>query len=144
MDLNQQKLVTQGPKGITVQYSFTDSLVHSGPTPMRLLFTPFFDEQEKISNMSLEFSYSGWAPWNKHLQSDSLIGNVKKLAMAWYKGNEFIMASVGGKDVPVKLDGNRRVTAYTLDAQSVVLEVQDILHPKFSHSIPFKEKPKQE
>jgi hypothetical protein len=137
-DLNKQHLVTQGSKG--VQYFFSDSTVHHSPTEIRLLFSPFFDTKEIIAEMDLEFSYSGWAPWNKELQSDSLKIKIMKLLMNWYKGNEFIVAKVGGENIPVKLDGNRRVLIHIKDTQNVTVRVQDILHPKFKHSVHVGEK----
>ncbi|MBI3220592.1 MAG: hypothetical protein HYZ44_13845 [Bacteroidetes bacterium] len=133
-DLNKQRLVTQGPSGFKVQYLFNDSLINVKPNKIRLLFSPFFDTNEKIAEMDLEFSYLGWAPWNKQLQSDSLKINIMKLLMAWYKGNEFIEAQVEGESIPVKLDGNRRILVHIKDAQSVTVRVQDILHPKFVHT----------
>src|SRR5688572_15856779 len=69
-NLNKQRLVTEGPDGATVQYLFTDSLVHEQPTNMRLLFIPRFDEKDVIAELNLEFSYIGWAPWNENLQAD--------------------------------------------------------------------------
>jgi hypothetical protein len=133
-DLNKQHLVTQGPSGLKVQYLFTDSLVSKEPNQIRLLFSPFFDTQEMIAEMDLEFSYTAWAPWNKHLQSDSLKVKVMELLMNWYDGNEFITAKVDGGEIPVKLDGNRRILVHIKDTQSVTVRVQDILHPKFKHS----------
>lgn len=134
-DLNKKKLVYQGPSNSSVQYVFSDSLFHSEPTPIRLLFYPSFDENNKLSNMDMEFSYLGWAPWNRELQSDSLEVKVKELLMDWYKGNEFVMAHVDSLEIPVKLDGNRRMLLSMKDTQSVLVRVQDILHPKFKHSI---------
>ena len=69
-DLNKQQLATQGPRGLAVQYLFNDSLVHATPTEIKLLFEPFFDQMDAISDMDLEFSYLAWAPWNRNLQSD--------------------------------------------------------------------------
>ena len=134
-DLNRQMLVSQGPSNSSVQYNFTDSLFHDEPTPIRLLFFPSFDEKDKLSNMDFEFSYSGWAPWNTKLQSDSLVVKVRKLLMDWYKGNEFVIAHVDNEEIPVKVDGNRRLSIIIKDSQSVIVRVQDILHPKFMHSI---------
>jgi hypothetical protein len=133
-DLNSKHLVTQG-ESASVQYLFTDSLLHKEPTQIKLLFVPAFDDKSKLTNMDLKFSYLAWAPWNRHLQSDSLEVNVKKLLMNWYGGNEFVTAKVEDKDVPVKVDGNRRILVYVYDTQSIVVRVQDILHPKFQHSI---------
>lgn len=134
-DLNKQKLVTQGPRGLCVEYIFSDSIHHPKSTQIKLLFCPSFDQNNVMSNMDLEFSYTGWAPWNKQLQADSLKGKVMALMMDWYKGNEFVTANVENSEVPVKLDGNRRLMVFVKDAQSVVVRVQDILHPKFKHSI---------
>ena len=141
-DLNRAHLVTQGPSGLSVQYLFSDSLFHYKPTQIRLLFSPSFDVNNKISDMNMEFNYLGWAPWNKHLQSDSLEVKVKDILMKWYAGNKFITAKTGDKTWPVKLDANRRILVSKKDAQTVVVKVQDILHPKFRHSITEKEKEK--
>lgn len=132
-DLNQQHLVIQGPTGSSVQYTFMDSTVHAKATSLRLLLFPSFDNKEVMTDMNLEFSYSGWAPWNRSLQSDSLKTKVIRLLTNWYGGNEFVTAHVKDTDVPVKVDGNRRVLVYVKDTQTIVVKVQDILHPKFDH-----------
>ena len=134
-DLNQQQLISQGPNSQSVQYIFTDAAVHQVPTEMKLLFYPSFDENDKISDMEMEFSYTGWAPWNTKLQSDSLKVKVFELIKYWYKGNDFVTAKTDDIDFPVKVDGNRRILIYILDTQSVGVRIQDILHPKFMHSI---------
>jgi hypothetical protein len=134
-DLNKQHLVTAGPYSGTVQYDFVDSLVHDQPTSMRMLFIPVFDKDNKIIEMNLEFSYRAWAPWNEQYQSDKLKEKVLKLLMLGYKGNEFVTATINNKDYPIKLDGNRRMVVYIKDEQNVVVKIQDILHPKYQHSI---------
>jgi hypothetical protein len=132
-DLNRQQLVTAGA-GNNVAFIFSDSLFHKKPTNLSLLFYPSFDQNERISNMKMQFSYRAWAPWNRDLQSDSLIGKTEKILMNWYGGNSFIMAEVGDQRVSVKLDGNRRILLYIFDMQNVSVEVQDILNPVFKHS----------
>ena len=134
-DLNKQRLVTQGPANTSVQYLFTDSAIHKAPTEIRLLFFPEYDEQGVIAEMNMEFSYPGWAPWNRALQSDTLLARTKDLLMHWYQGNEFVTADVNDSPMPVKLDANRRVLVYIKDAQNVAVKIQDILHPKFKHSV---------
>lgn len=133
-DLNKQKLVTEGPNGATVQYLFTDSLVHPVPKSMMLLFIPAFDDQDKIIEMNLEFSYIGWSPWNKDLSSDKLKEKVVELLKRWYKGNDFITIEIDNVPVPTKLDGNRRMLVYIKDEQNVVVKIHDILHPRYRHS----------
>ncbi len=132
-DLNRQQLVTAGA-GNNVEFIFSDSLFHKRPTNLSLLFYPSFDQNERISNMKMQFSYRAWAPWNRVLQSDSLIGKTVKIIMILYGGNSFIMAEVGDQRVLVKLDGNRRILLYIFDMQNVSVEVQDILNPVFKHS----------
>jgi len=139
-DLNQQQLITQGPSGSSVQYLFSDSSVHNQATRMRLLFYPTFDEKARIAEMKMEFSYQGWAPWNRALQSDSLQVKIMQMLELWYGGNEFIMVKLQGADVPVKVDGNRRILLDVKDAQSVRVMVQDMLHPMFAHSITLSKK----
>lgn len=134
-DLNKKHLVTQGPKGATVQYLFTDSLIHKDPASLRLLFIPAFDEKDIIKEVNLEFSYMAWAPWNAELQSEKLIEKVKEIVMMWYKGNPFVMIKLNDQELPVKVDGNRRLIVYIKDEQNVVVKVHDILHPAYKHSI---------
>ncbi|MGK7388850.1 MAG: hypothetical protein ACNS60_00800 [Candidatus Cyclobacteriaceae bacterium M2_1C_046] len=133
--LNQKMLVSQGPSNSAVQYVFYDSLFHSKPTPVRLLFYPKFDSNGLINRMDLEFSYSGWAPYNKKLQSDALKNKVLDMVMLWYGGNSFITASINDNEVPVKVDSNRRMIVYIKDSQTVTISIQDILHPDYKHSI---------
>lgn len=131
-DLNKQKLVSQGPGNSSVMHIFYDSTVHDTPAQLRLLFFPSFDK-DTITDMTMELSYMAWAPWNPQYQSDSLKNKAMDLLMHWYGGNEFVIAHVNDKDVPVKVDGNRRILVYIKDTQSVVLKIQDLLHPKFRH-----------
>jgi len=139
-DLNKQGLVTEGPGNAWVQYFFRDSIASKKSREIRLLFMPQYDSTTSISEMRMEFSYSGWAPFNRDFQSDSLQGRAKKLLMKWYKGNEFIKTEINNKDIAVKVDGNRRILVHIKDPQSVAVEMQDILNPLFAHSITSKEK----
>lgn len=140
-DLNKQKIVSEGAN-YSVQYLFTDSAFHDRPEQIRLLFVPAFDENEKISNIDFKFDYPGWAPGITRYQSDSLKGKIMKLMMKWYGGNEFITAKVSGEEVPVKLDGNRRILVFEEAPKDVVVRVQDILNPKYRHSITPPDEPK--
>lgn len=133
--LNKKMLVSQGPDNSSVEYVFTDSAFHSDPMRIRLLFYPGFDEKRIIKNMDLEFSYSGWAPWNKRLQSDSLKNKVLDILYDWYGGNQFITVNIDDKQLPVKVDANRRMMVFIKDPQTVVVQIQDILHPVYKHSI---------
>jgi hypothetical protein len=131
-DLNRQQLVTAGDEN-SVQYLFTDSLVHKEPTKLKVLFVPAFDSKQVLTNLDLKITYPGWAPWNRSLQADSLENKLKKLFVAWYGGNEFVIAKIGEEQIPVKVDGNRRIVLYRKEPQTVLVKFQDILHPKFKH-----------
>ena len=134
-DLNKLKLITPGQGNASVMYLFTDSLFHNRPTTLRLLFYPTFDQEDIIAEVKMEFNYPGWAPWNRGLQSDSLKQKVEKILMHWYQGNDFVTAHVSETEMPVKVDGNRRITLNVKDAQTVQARVQDLRHPYFMHSI---------
>jgi hypothetical protein len=132
--LNRKHLATEGP-GFYVQYLFEDSLSHNKPTSIRLLFKPDFDNKDRITDMDLKFNYLGWAPWNRQYQSDSLKIRIIKMLERWYAGNKFVTAHTGDKDIPVKVDGNRRIFVLEEVPQTVVVKVQDILHPKYKETI---------
>lgn len=127
-ELNRKHLATEGP-GFWVQYFFTDSSFHRVPTKISLLFNPLFDRKDVLSGIDLKFGYVGWAPWNRNLQSDSLKIKVKELLTHWYKGNKFVTARVSGNEIPVKVDGNRRILIYEDAPQYVIVKIQDILNP---------------
>jgi len=131
-ELNKERIVTEG-QGFWVQYLRPDSIPIS--PKVKLLFFPTFDEKEVLSGLDLKFSFEGWAPWNKDLQSDRLMEEVKKVLMKWYGGNDFVMAHAKGNDIPVKLDGNRRIMIYNSPPEHVIVRIQDILHPMFSHTV---------
>ena len=132
--LNRQHLTMEGP-GYYVQYFLSDSTVHKKPTTIRLLFQPGFDKNDIITDMDMKFSYPGWAPWNRQYHSDSLKVKVIQLLERWYKGNKFVIAHSEKSEIPVKVDGNRRILIYEDEPQTVVVKVQDILHPKFNDTI---------
>lgn len=134
-DLNKQQLVMQGPNNNSVQYIFTDSLVHKKPQKIRMLFFPNFDDKDRIAEMQMEFNYDGSAMYDSAMGADTLKSHLKELLVAWYKGNEFVNAHLDDGDLPVKVDGNRRILLYTIDNNSVMVRVQDLLHPAFQHSI---------
>jgi hypothetical protein len=131
-DLNRKKMVMEAAS-YWVRYIYDDSTMRK-PAKMNLLFYPTFDDGQALAGIDMKFSYEGWSPWNKNLQSDQLQETVKRLLVKWYGGNEFVTAHVNGKSIPVKLDGNRRIIIYDSPPQHVIVRIQDILHPMFSHN----------
>jgi hypothetical protein len=132
--LNKLHLLSDGGGGFA-EYIFKDSLVHQKATPIRFLIKPNFDNKDSLAEMVMQLSYAGWSPTSVSHQSDSLMAKTKKLLKEWYGGNDFISVKLDSIDVPVKLDGNRRILIYKLNPQVVQVRVQDILHPIFQHSI---------
>lgn len=134
-ELNEQRLISEGEGGVFVKYIFSDSITHHPPVDIKLLFYPRFDSLDRIYEVYMKFSYNLWSPWDRKTQSDSLENHIKRLFVKWYGGNQFVTAHVNDStSFPVKVDGNRRVILEVNDAESVVAEVQDILHPTFRHS----------
>jgi hypothetical protein len=131
-DLNKQQLVTQGI-GFSVQYMIKDSITGKKPDEIRMLFYPNFDSLDIINAMNMEFSYPGWMPGERGMQSDSLRSHVQAILTKWYGGNEFITAHLDKRDVPVKIDGNRRILILLEDTQRVLVRIHDIDHPQFMH-----------
>jgi hypothetical protein len=108
--LNSQGLIKQGPGNTTVEYQLRNELKYPGT----MNFYPGFVDG-KIAEMPVKFTYSGWAPWNTKLSSDSLQYDVLK----WYKkiyGGDFIKIKHPQRGIAyVKLDGNRQISVFKED-----------------------------
>jgi hypothetical protein len=105
--LNKKGLIKQGPNNTTVEYVMRNELKY----PATMNFYPTF-VQDKIYEMPVKFVYTGWAPWNKKLSSDSLEVDV----LNWYKkvyGSDFMAVNHSKRGAAyVKVDGNRRITIF--------------------------------
>jgi hypothetical protein len=106
-ELNKKGLIRQGSSNLSVVYDLKD-MKHAA----KMNFYPTFLE-DKIYEMPVRFQYDAWAPWNKHLQSDSLQLDVLNLLEGWY-GEDFMEVKhpVHGSAF-VKVDGNRRISIFT-------------------------------
>lgn len=109
-ELNREGIIRQSTNNTSVEYDPADKLNH----PSTMTFYPKF-EDGKIVEMPVQFSYDGWAPWNKELSSSALTEDIKR----WYEeeyGPGFIKVThpVKGKAF-TKIDGNRRITIYQED-----------------------------
>jgi hypothetical protein len=133
-DLNKEGLITQGI-GVSVRYVLSDSVDSKLKAPLEIDFYPTFDEKSRIAEMRLKFAYIGWTGWNKALHADSLQRDVMSLMKRWYGGNEFVYAELDTVNVPVKVDGNRRIIISKLDAVQVEAQIQDLMNPMFKPSI---------
>jgi hypothetical protein len=110
-------------------------VVHSSPESIKFLFRPNFDNKNRLAEMIIDLSYPGWSIGTPRYQSDTLKVKVIQLLEHLYGGNKFVTAHVGEEELPVKLDGNRRIYVERLDSKTIQVRVQDILHPIFQHSI---------
>ncbi len=116
--LNQQKKVTGGTY---VEYEI-DSLSNSAT----MRFFPQFQD-DKIYKMPIEVQYDSWAPWNKHLVSDSLIVELVDMYEEIY-GPGFIhtIHPDVGKQAWIKVDGNRQISIYKEDDMKARIEFLDL------------------
>ncbi|NLJ44408.1 MAG: hypothetical protein GX431_12170 [Bacteroidales bacterium] len=113
-DLNHKGLIKQGPSNTTVEYMIKDELRY----PASMNFYPSFADG-KISEMPVKFQYTGWAPWNKSLSSDSLQLDVLK----WFKktyGDQFMKIDHPKRGSAfVQISGNRRITIFRENEMTV-------------------------
>lgn len=113
-NLNRQGLIKQGPGNTTVEYQLKSELKYPGTMD----FYPDFVEG-KIAEMPVKFIYSGWAPWNNKLSSDSLQADV----LQWFEkkyGDRFMKVDHTKKgSAYIKLNGNRRITIFKEDEMNV-------------------------
>jgi len=123
--LNRKGLIKQGGTNTTVEYQLKNELKY----PCLMDFYPTF-VKGKISEMPVRFVYSGWAPWNKKLSSDSL----QVVVLQWYKkqyGGGFLEVMHPEKGMAyVKIDGNRRISIFKEDELHVWAVFTDMLVKK--------------
>lgn len=124
-EMNKKGLFTDGKSNTAVLYRLNHNELKY---PASMNFYPEMD-QGKINKMSVSFQYDSWAPWNKHLFSDSLLPDVLQLCKKWYnKGNSFIEIKEPGKStIYVKIDGNRRIIIGKNDDMVVNVNYTDLL-----------------
>ena len=116
--LNRQELVMQGPMNQHIQLKLDSALTHK----VTMLFYPDFNDN-RVARMRARFSYDAWAPWNRHLQADSLLPDVVRLMTTWY-GEGFQVRTVRGPyGAPAqeysRVDGSRRIVAGILNDTEV-------------------------
>ena len=124
--LNRLGLVTHGPNNMHVQYKLPDELSY----PATMLYYPDF-EADQIFRMRIRFSYDGWAPWNRHLWSDSLLSDVHQLMETWY-GKGFLVKQANYDFI--KVDANRQITIQPDNDREVLVQITDLrMNPLREH-----------
>ena len=124
-EMNKKGLFTDSENNTAVLYKLNN---HELNYSAYMNFYPEF-HQNKVYKMGVSFQYDAWAPWNKHLSSDSLYAEVVKLYHKWYSGgNPFIKITDEEKGtIYVKVDGNRRITIGKYNELYVKVDYTDLL-----------------
>lgn len=124
-ELNDKKLVRQGPSNQSVYYELEDELEY----PASMYFYPSF-YNEKVYQMRVRFKYDNWAPWNKELNSDELQKDILYLFQKWY-GSGFRKKFIKRKGEKVRIyekrDKNRRIVISKKDSKDVIALITDVV-----------------
>ncbi len=123
MELNKSHQTTQGTQNTSVLYIDRENF----KLPVDMNFYPNFYE-DRIFAMPVYFNYKAWAPWNRDLQSDFLMKEVKALLEKWY-GKGFKEKKLNsGKIAYYKIDGPRIITLKMRDEQYVDVLIENTLY----------------
>jgi len=120
-ELNKKHLIYEGVQNTTVRYKI-DELDY----PAEMNFFPGFYEG-KIWKMMALFTYDAWAPWNRHLFSDSLQVEVLALMNNWYGEGFLEVKHPDSGSAFVKIDGNRQISIYLRDDRFVEVMFTDLI-----------------
>ena len=118
LELNQQQRITGGSK---IKYRY-DQLDHVAI----MEFYPEFRDRE-IVELPIEVQYEGWAPWNTHLASDSLIAELISHYEDRYN-TSFITHTFEGDEMPsyVAVQGNRQIRIYRKNTRLAGVDFIDL------------------
>lgn len=122
-ELNRQGLVKEGPRNMSVEYLFKDSL----DRPIAFNFYVERNGDGPIHHYNTSFYYYAWA-LNRHLYSDRLMEMLPYILMDWYGGNEPFTLIKDGKKHLYKIDGNRMIDLYIHDESTVVAIFFDLTY----------------
>lgn len=120
-ELNKQGLVKEGPRNMSVEYLFKDSL----DQPIAFNFYAHKNGGGPIYQYNTSFYYYAWA-LNRHLYSDHLMEMIPAILMDWYGGNKPFTMIKDGKEHLYKIDGNRMIDLYIYDESTVVATYSDL------------------
>lgn len=125
-ELNSQGLVREGPKNMSVEFLFKDSLDNP------IAFNFYADRNGNGGPIHLyhtTFYYYAWV-LNRHLYSDRLLNMLTPILMDWYGGNEPFTQIKDGKKHIYKIDGNRMIDMFIYDDGTVVATFTDLSYNK--------------
>ncbi len=118
LEMNRRGEIT----GFTKIIYKTEALSH----PATMEFYPTFIEG-KITRIPLTIGYDGWAPWNEHLHTNELIGDLISYYAEVY-GAEFSMIYIPDIDrqAMVSIMGNREIRIYPNSQSTVFVDFIDL------------------
>jgi len=125
-ELNRQGLVREGPKNMSVEYLFKDSLDN---TIAFNFYAQRNDDGGPIHQYNTTFYYYAWV-LNRRLYSDHLEKMLIPILMNWYGGNEPFTQIKDGKKHIYKIDGNRMIDMFIYDEGTVVATYTDLSYNK--------------
>ncbi|NRB52615.1 MAG: hypothetical protein HRU41_33445 [Saprospiraceae bacterium] len=128
-ELNRQQQINSGTGDASAHY-ITDR-DSNGLNTLRskdVLFFGVFDEEDIMRGMQMTYSFVAWAPWNRNMQSDSLLLHLRDEFLLDYPGNDFIELKLKEAENPalVKIDGNRQILMYAKGKKDVVVKIEDL------------------
>jgi len=121
--MHNKGIFDDGSNSTAVLYRLPAQLKYPGS----MNFYPVF-RKDTIYKMWAQFTYDAWAPWNRHLFSDSLMLDVVRLYNKWYPGNDFLkLTNPSRGTIYVKIDGNRRIIVGKKDDAHVNVDYMNLL-----------------
>jgi hypothetical protein len=127
-ELNQKKLITSGGRELYPEYIMYPKDESNNSKKIKMSFFGIFDDDNIIKGLDLRFNYYTWSSWNKELSSDYLIEEIRDTLLLWFPGNNFFALDLENdeKFAYIKIDGNRRIRVYKIDAKDVAVKIEDI------------------
>lgn len=129
-DLNKKKLITSGSRNLYPEYILYPKETVEKGKKIRMSFMGIFNNDRIMKGMDIRFNYYTWIDWKKEFHSDHLIKEIKDTLLLWYPGNNFIEIDLKldskNNFAYVKVDGNRQITMYKIDARDVAVKIEDV------------------
>ena len=127
-ELNKKKLITSGGRELSPEYIMYPKKENKNSKKIKMSFFGIFDKNNIIKGLDLRFNYYTWSPWNKELHSNYLIEEIKDTLLLWFPGNNFFKLNLKKEKefAYIKIDGNRRIRIYKVDAKDVAAKIEDI------------------
>ncbi|HQQ83997.1 MAG TPA: hypothetical protein PK059_12405, partial [Cyclobacteriaceae bacterium] len=129
----KQKVIRQGTSNVSVLFDLTDLR----DTADMNFYPTFF--HDSIYEMPVLINYKGWAPWNKHLETDTLLTDVLAMLKRWHGGDFIKIDYPDIGRVYVKVDANRRIMVSRVDESHVKVIYTDLIAEKRKEEEPADE-----